>query len=152
MSSSLSDQARSLGRQAGPAIVRRADLGKVGVEAIGHDLEDAFGAVDVAKCVLAEIDRRHACVVEPAVRARGQQDLPTVTGRHHPGTSVQRGAEVVAVAFHRLAGVDPHTHPDADIAWPRLVEEGALGVDCGIDRTGGVWKAAANASPAVENT
>ena len=64
------------------------------------------------------LNRRPACPVESAVGGPRDQDLAAVSGGHHPCTTVQRRTEVVAVAFHRLAGVDAHS-PVPECGRPR---------------------------------
>ena len=72
--------------------------------------------------------------------------------RHDPRRPVQRRAEVVAIALTSNSRVHPHPDTDRDLIGPHL----GLSADCAAaaasTASSGVQNAAANPSPAVENT
>jgi hypothetical protein len=69
-----------------------------------------------------------------------------------PRRPVQGGAEVVALAFLRIARVQGHPHPDRGSLRPQLVVKAGLGATAAASASPARANAAANPSPPVENT
>ena len=101
-------------------------------EAVGVDLEHVLRPREITQLVVAEVAPgdvgRHA-VPGQLLGGPRADDLAAVGDRRDARRPVHRGAEVVAVAERRLAGVQPH--PDADHLGEGPVDrvQGALAVD-----------------------
>ncbi len=104
-----------------------------------RDLEHAFGLVEVAEAVLAEIEQLDPTAAHQLARRRRHHDLPAVRDAHQARRPVDRAAVVVAVARFRLARVQAHAHAERTGRVPRFPVERELRGDRGVDRVvGGV--------------
>ncbi len=100
------------------------------------DLEDALGGEQVAEAVLSEV----AQSLRDFVGDGRAEDLPAVGDGHQAGGAVDSWAEVVAVALHRLTGVDTHPHPQHGRTRPRGVGQRGLGMNGGAHGVVGAMK------------
>src|SRR5205807_5694262 len=79
----------------------------------GHDLVDGHPSAQAAEPMLAERSQDHAVAQQYLGRIRDEH-LTTVRERHEPCGTVHLTAEVVAVAFDRLTGMQAHPNREAD--------------------------------------
>jgi hypothetical protein len=115
----------------------RAEGGEIRREIGSDNLEDALGAVEVAEAALAQIAQRYAVrkvVADQFLRGEGEKHLAAVGGGEQAADAVEDGAEVIAVAALRAAGVEAHADLDALDLLPRLVAQEALGGDRSLER------------------
>jgi hypothetical protein len=65
----------------------------------------------------------------------GEQHLPAMRGRLHPGAAVDRCVvDVIASAYPHLPGVQPHPHPQRDPRGPCLTTQLKLASASRLDR------------------
>ena len=69
-------------------------------------------------------------------RGAGQQHLTPMTDRHDPRATDHRRTEVVVPSQLRLAGVQPHPHPQGSGLGPGLLHQPALASQAGAHRLG----------------
>jgi hypothetical protein len=88
--------------------------------------------VEILQPPLTKIDDRHArgqVLLGQLLRRRRQQHLAAVPGHPDPRRTMHTNPDIAIGAATRLAGVQPHPHPDLDARRPRLGEQVALRVD-----------------------
>jgi hypothetical protein len=114
------------------------------------NLEQALCVGEVLQAMLTKVDELNTRHYQR--RGRADENLATVTGGHNARRSVQRRPEVVAIAFLRLTRMNPiraRTRTVSDHASDpnnRCASTAAAAASVAREN------AAANASPAVENT
>ena len=99
------DERAELLWQVAHEVVDAAQDGELARQAVGDDLEHRDPSSEAAHNVLAEGSQRQPAAQHRRRRVR-HEDLPTVAERHQTRRAVDLAAEVVAVAFDRLASVE----------------------------------------------
>ena len=103
-------------------------------------LEDLLGAAEIFEAVFAQVAQRGLVGRSSATRSwvvMREQDLPAVAEREDAGDTVERRAEVVAVALLGQPGMQRHTHPQRAGRSPRFGVQRALRGQRGGQRIGG---------------
>ena len=112
-----------------------------GEKSFGVDLEEHLRLAQAGQRTATEAPEsdpsRHRAR-HRGLRFPGDDDLPAVGDRAHARHGVDRQTDVPGVGQRRAAAVDAGAHPDVDIVRPDPFPQGALDVDCGLDRRGGM--------------
>ena len=106
------DERAQLLREVAREGVDAAEHGELRREPVGDDLVHRHPSAQAAEPVLTQRPQRHAVAQQHLGRV-GDEHLTAVRERHQPRRAVHLAAEVVPVAFDRLAGVQ--THPDREV-------------------------------------
>ena len=90
---------------------------------------------------------------DPRHRPNGfrHQHLPAMTRSRNAGRGIQHRPEMVTVTFLRLPHMQTNANPQ-NRPWPPQLAKLCLDRECGADRSDARPNAAANESPALENT
>ncbi len=106
-----------------------SQIGKLGRQVFGNQLEHALRRADPLESILAKVARLDTCKTgESLVRHRRQDDLTAVSRRLNSGSTVHRYPEVVGVPDFHVAGVDSHPHVQRTHHTPIERHELSLGV------------------------
>ena len=116
---------------------RGCEIGKVGRAEL-VDLFCPLEPLQVDATQVAQCDPRREPVGDELGCRSGKQHLPTAREPAQPRRSAEGRAEVVAVIHLGLARVQSGAHLQVDSLGPRLVQDGALERERGVDRVGRV--------------
>ena len=123
--------------------IERLERRKVGGQSVDDELEDALGMLQVLEPMLAQVAQGDACGKLAAHQLLGRerdQRLPAMRDGAQPGTAVDGGAVVVALAQVGLAGVQRHAHAQRRGCRPGLGMQRLLEGGSGGDGIGGARK------------
>ena len=139
------DQRGGVHRQRARAALRKsADRREVGREVGVGQLVDQLGLGQIAQPELAQPLQAEPAAQPPCHQVAGglgDQHLPAVRGGFHPGTAVDRRVvDIVALLHMRLAGVQPHPHPQRGTRRPRLRLQPKLAGAGRLDRGQPRWQ------------
>ena len=107
------DDRAQLPREIAGERIDAAERREVGREPVAEQLVHRHPAPEPAQPVLAERSERGA-VTEQHLGRVGDEDLAAVGDCHEPGGAVPPTADVAAVAFDGVAGVQPHADGEVD--------------------------------------
>src|SRR5689334_13072814 len=125
------DQRRGPPRQRARApLGQGVDRREVGGKVSMGQLVDKLRLGQIAQPELPQLLKAKSAAQTPCHQIAGglsDQHLPALRGRLHPGTPVDRRVvDIVAFLHMRLAGVQPHPHPQRRTRRPRLTPEPQL--------------------------
>ena len=107
------DEGAQLLREVAREAVHAPEHGELRPESVGDDLVHRHPPTQAAEPMLTQRPQRHPVPQQHLGRV-GDDHLAAVRERHQPCGAVHVGAEVVPVAFDRLAGVQTHPDPEGD--------------------------------------